>query len=242
MPDKNQTKLITQLLCLSETTQHKKKVFQHLKKTHTHIKTIDQTNLTWINENQESIKIQTIRELINQSNYASTHDEIIYFILLHAELASRPAQNALLKIIEEPPSNKQFILTSHRLNLLLPTIQSRCQILYITNKKHYNNHNLFKNWILDLQLLFKHPQKIKYSEIIKQADKFKDRVEAQKHLNELLVFLHQDLNNHTDLGKLFTIKQINLALDRLEKNINVKLTLEDCFFNIKQHLIKISEN
>lgn len=37
------------------------------------------------------------------------------------------AANALLKILEEPPSRTLFILISHRPGALLPTIRSRCQ-------------------------------------------------------------------------------------------------------------------
>ncbi len=38
------------------------------------------------------------------------------------------AANALLKILEEPPKNTLFMLTSHAPGRLLPTIRSRCQI------------------------------------------------------------------------------------------------------------------
>ena len=37
--------------------------------------------------------------------------------------------NALLKLLEEPPKNTLFLLISHQPNLLLPTLQSRCQKL-----------------------------------------------------------------------------------------------------------------
>lgn len=39
------------------------------------------------------------------------------------------AANALLKVLEEPPSQTLFLLTTAQLNLILPTIQSRCQII-----------------------------------------------------------------------------------------------------------------
>jgi DNA polymerase-3 subunit delta' len=39
------------------------------------------------------------------------------------------AANALLKILEEPPSETLFLLVSHRPGGLLPTIRSRCQQL-----------------------------------------------------------------------------------------------------------------
>src|SRR5690606_25713018 len=37
------------------------------------------------------------------------------------------AANALLKTLEEPPARTLFVLISHSLGALLPTIRSRCQ-------------------------------------------------------------------------------------------------------------------
>lgn len=41
----------------------------------------------------------------------------------------RPAANALLKNLEEPPSDTLFLLVSHAPGRLLPTIRSRCRLL-----------------------------------------------------------------------------------------------------------------
>ena len=42
-----------------------------------------------------------------------------------------PAQNALLKILEEPPEYAVFLLLTDRAEKLLPTIRSRCQELHL---------------------------------------------------------------------------------------------------------------
>ena len=44
----------------------------------------------------------------------------------------RPAANALLKNLEEPPANSIFLLVSHSPERLLPTIRSRCRQLRLT--------------------------------------------------------------------------------------------------------------
>lgn len=46
-----------------------------------------------------------------------------------ADAMNLPAQNALLKILEEPPSSVYFILISYKWRRLLPTILSRCRQL-----------------------------------------------------------------------------------------------------------------
>lgn len=47
------------------------------------------------------------------------------YILLHAEDMNESAQNALLKVLEEPPQDILFILVCENSKLLLPTILSR---------------------------------------------------------------------------------------------------------------------
>ncbi|MBU1235161.1 MAG: DNA polymerase III subunit delta' [Gammaproteobacteria bacterium] len=46
-----------------------------------------------------------------------------------ADAMNQPAQNAILKILEEPPSSVYFILISTHWRRLLPTIRSRCRKL-----------------------------------------------------------------------------------------------------------------
>jgi len=59
--------------------------------------------------------------------------EVMDFILLVAPRFSVVAQNRLLKIIEEPPRNKQFILITASKASLLPTIQSRLPITLLND-------------------------------------------------------------------------------------------------------------
>ena len=51
------------------------------------------------------------------------------FIVDEAELLDEAGQNALLKTLEEPPAGTTIILVTCREDLLLPTIQSRCQCI-----------------------------------------------------------------------------------------------------------------
>lgn len=46
-----------------------------------------------------------------------------------ADTMNRNAQNALLKILEEPPKNALLILICHRLGNMIPTIRSRCRVI-----------------------------------------------------------------------------------------------------------------
>ena len=55
-------------------------------------------------------------------------------IVIHnIEDLSIPASNSLLKTLEEPPENVEFILTTKKLPSILPTIRSRCVKIKVTS-------------------------------------------------------------------------------------------------------------
>ena len=71
------------------------------------------------------VRIAQIRGLYEQLQTASKHRETV--IIEDADTMGQPAQNAFLKLLEEPRTNLQFILTAHDISKLLPTIRSRVQ-------------------------------------------------------------------------------------------------------------------
>lgn len=63
----------------------------------------------------------------------TTHRHGLRVVLLHpAEMLNLSAANALLKMLEEPPPATLFILVTHQLPRLLPTIRSRCHKIAMT--------------------------------------------------------------------------------------------------------------
>ena len=77
----------------------------------------------------KEIKIEQIRALSDFMN-VSTHRRGRRVVLLHpAEALNTVAANSLLKTLEEPPPATVFLLVSHHIDRLLPTILSRCRKL-----------------------------------------------------------------------------------------------------------------
>jgi DNA polymerase III gamma/tau subunit len=76
-----------------------------------------------------SIRIVQIREMVDRVQTTSMSIETI--IIDNADTMGAPAQNAFLKLLEEPRPNLRFILTAHSTSHLLPTILSRVQRLAI---------------------------------------------------------------------------------------------------------------
>ena len=78
-------------------------------------------------EEQQNIKIETVRALTNASQQKAVAAKWKVFIIDKAEKLVPAAANALLKFIEEPPQNTVWILVSSKRETMLPTIKSRCQ-------------------------------------------------------------------------------------------------------------------
>ncbi len=73
------------------------------------------------------IRIEQVRSLATFMN-VSTHRAGSRVVMLYPAEAMNPASaNALLKTLEEPPPDTVFLLVTHRIDRLLPTILSRCR-------------------------------------------------------------------------------------------------------------------
>ena len=71
--------------------------------------------------------IDDARRLREDSFFIPIHGETKVFIIDECHMLTKEANNALLKILEEPPQNVFFILCTTVPDKLLPTVLSRCQ-------------------------------------------------------------------------------------------------------------------
>lgn len=92
-----------------------------------------------------SISIEAIRDLLSYTKLKITNqqDGIKRVIIIdEAQAMTTEAQNALLKLLEEPPEGTLFFLNTSNLHGLLPTIRSRSQQLHIKqpNRQELEQH------------------------------------------------------------------------------------------------------
>lgn len=80
-------------------------------------------------EGKTSISVDTVRDMIATVAYRAVHGGRRVFIIQDADLLTPQAQNALLKVIEEPPVGVLFLLLCKHRSQMLRTIQSRTQTL-----------------------------------------------------------------------------------------------------------------
>ncbi len=75
----------------------------------------------------KEIKIDQIRALADFMNISTHRSGMRVVVLYPAETLNLASSNALLKTLEEPPPNTVFLVITHSLDKLLPTILSRCR-------------------------------------------------------------------------------------------------------------------
>ena len=80
----------------------------------------------------QMIKVDQIRQLQEEFSKSGFESRLKIFILSQADKMNNSAANSLLKFLEEPVGNFLAILETESLGRILPTIQSRCQIIHFS--------------------------------------------------------------------------------------------------------------
>ncbi len=105
-------------------------------------------------ENKKNIAVSQIRELKAQTVIKPHMAKSKVFIIDKADTMNEQSQNALLKVLEEPPADTYFILIAENKASFLETVISRCVVLtlstpetaaaveYITKTTDYSAENV----------------------------------------------------------------------------------------------------
>ncbi len=76
-----------------------------------------------------TISVEQIREMKKNLNLKPVEGKKKVVIIKEIENLSYGGANSILKVLEEPPGDSLLILTTEKIDQLLPTILSRCQLL-----------------------------------------------------------------------------------------------------------------
>jgi|APSaa5957512576_1039674.scaffolds.fasta_scaffold40653_2 DNA polymerase III delta prime subunit len=169
-----------------------------------------------------SITIKQVREIeVFLSKKPYQNDKNICLIT-HADKLTIPAQNAILKILEEPPKNSLVILLTKNQHQLLETITSRCQIIRLLNQTKLSkaDHQIQKD-IFESITKLSIPERINL--VSTHATNKKDAIDF---CTSQLLFLKPSISTHHQI-----IKKLTLSIMHLNANLNPKLVLESLFFS-----------
>ena len=191
----------------------------------------------WIKKNQ-------IIDLQTDFNKIALEGNKRVYVIKDAEKMNQTTSNSILKFLEEPSNEIIAILVTSNLNLLLPTIVSRCQLINLNNRTR-NNNNSFENFAyicVDSQLEFEsfvsdEKNKELFNNIIdfikfyenndidtliysKEIwhSKFKDRIEIVRVLDLIINFYYDMLLYKLNRNIIFFNDYINLIEILSKKN------------------------
>ncbi len=123
---------------------------------------------------KEKFLVEDAKELMHEAYITEEQEKILLFGGLEF---NHYAQNALLKILEEPPSKVVFILLTPSLSMLLPTIRSRLIVQKEPQKKE----------LIELELNLK---KLSLEELFSFVNKHKN--DSKQEAKELTQALFQE--------------------------------------------------
>ncbi len=96
------------------------------------------------------ISVEDVRDVLHRLSATTSSGGYRVCIVDSADDLNISSANALLKMIEEPPSRTLFLLISHRPGRLLPTIRSRCRRLMLQALSDEHIHRIIQtlgqNW------------------------------------------------------------------------------------------------
>lgn len=185
--------------------------------------TFKSPDLLIVKGEKTSISIETVREIKKASFLKPLKDQFRVTIFEEAQKLTHEAQNALLKVLEEPSSQSLFFLEVDDISKLLPTIISR-SVIYknivssIGKQKSLIDDNLLST--LKNITSVSDPQEWLDSQLIATYQKLTDILKSKK----------QDKNVQEE------IKTINALVETkkmIKANVNPKFALIDLVFSIK---------
>lgn len=148
----------------------------------------------------ESFKIEHAKAVLAESYISESQTK---YIILGASDLTDVAQNSLLKLLEEPPRNIEFIIISPTKSNLLPTVRSRLPILKVDthHKKVEIELNLARLDYKEVFAFLKEHSRIK-------KDDAKDLVEALLYratVIDMLILSPLQLENFDKAYRLLTL-------------------------------------
>lgn len=211
---------------------------------------------------EASFKVDYVREIKSRAYLSPNEAKKRVFLIANAECMTHQAQNALLKVLEEPPETAVFILTTQNREKLLTTVLSRVVTIALSpvdvrdavdyvkkihpdaderDIKLFSGNigkalNLIENSAV--KTTFERAREILSA--IDKADKYKTLVLLSKlnshnalpTLNALVQVICSE--NGASEEKYLKLSKINCAISCLEKSANLNLTLTNLAVNLHE--------
>lgn len=166
------------------------------------------------NDEATKLGIEEVR-ILKQNLTLSTEANARIVIIQNVERLSIPCLNALLKILEEPPSKVYFVLTAQNYKEVLPTIVSRSRI-YLMENKHINNGT--EEWVKKISNVKSRTDGLMLAEEMSK--------ETDENLKIFFLSFIDFLKNNAEYGFL---EEVQKSYNLINQNVNSRIALEVLF-------------
>ena len=209
--------------------------------------TFNESDFDIIEPEKDVIKVDKIRNLINEIYIKPTYSKRKVIIIDDSEKMNSSAQNALLKVLEEPPLYATLILITSNKEKIIRTILSRVTEIKFDNLSVDELEKIVGNSIdltyargsvskalslmendcysiaKELVELF---DKKNFIDINKKINEIKSGdIELTKMLELIKVMYYKEINDDT-YRKIKIINLLDETIQNISKNANVDLTLD----------------
>lgn len=177
-----------------------------------------------------SVGIEDIKQLQKKLFLKPLRGKTKAIVIKKGESLTTEAQNALLKVLEEPPIHTIIILTGKSKDAFLPTIQSRSYIIELSPQQHIPEAEREK--IAALVQTIEHMTVSKALELAEELAKNKETL--TNWLENIILYLHEAVVHESDISELQRKAHLLKSFQQLYRevtttNANIRLSTESTF-------------
>lgn len=185
----------------------------------------------------KNISVNTVRNMIEKMQMSSMSGQWRVILIDAVDELTVAAENAILKLLEEPPQQTLFLLVTHQLSNVLPTVRSRARVEKM--------HPLTMSELRELCTRFMPDEEIS-TEILKLSNGSFGKIANLKATGgdviyeELLNALQNKHSNASDLMNIASKIAVSPALYGIVLDAIAYLNLADIYPNANQAISDIN--
>jgi len=185
----------------------------------------------------KNISVNTVRNMIEKMQMSSMSGQWRVVLIDAVDELTVAAENAILKLLEEPPQQTLFLLVTHQLSNVLPTVRSRARVEKM--------HPLTMSELRELCMRFMPEEEIS-TEILKLSNGSFGKIANLKATGgdiiyeELLDVLQNKHSNASDIMTVATKIAVSPALYEIVLDAIAYLNLADIYPDANQAISDIN--
>ncbi len=179
----------------------------------------------------DKIKLEEIRTVCREAAYHPSLAETKIYFFPAFDRMTEVAANAFLKTLEEPPLGVVFLALAENEEIILPTVLSRMQRVYLGKKTGEAPVHAAGDTLKEEELLAR-GDLLSLLRLAEEGEK-KDRESVDQYLLSLTAVFHRRLRGNPHERKYYGFLQaVRRAREYLAAGVNLRLLLEDLYLSL----------